>query len=253
MTPFQIVVAVSKNRGIGYHHELPWNIPKEIGYFKELTQRTVDPSKQNAVIMGRNTWNSIPVRFRPLDKRINIVITSTPQTLPLHEYPDRLFSFPTLTKALEFLTTWKPVETAFVIGGETLYKEAVRSPHCHAIHYTVIQREYPCDAFFPSMPWGQWTLQSVEIVQSDPTFQICVFTRSDVSDVVLPPATRLISKELIEDWTKHRENVHKKHRAWIENSKELLSEKTTLLYNDYEDAISCLQTFERLHNLCAIS
>jgi dihydrofolate reductase/thymidylate synthase len=44
-------------------------------FFRELTQRTADPAKQNAVIMGRKTWESIPAKFRPLKGRINVVLT----------------------------------------------------------------------------------------------------------------------------------------------------------------------------------
>ena len=46
-----------------------------MAYFKELTTRTVDPAKQNAVIMGRKTWESIPPKFRPLAGRLNIVLS----------------------------------------------------------------------------------------------------------------------------------------------------------------------------------
>ena len=46
-----------------------------MAYFKELTSRTVDPAKQNAVIMGRKTWESIPPKFRPLAGRLNIVLS----------------------------------------------------------------------------------------------------------------------------------------------------------------------------------
>ena len=44
-------------------------------YFKELTSRTADPGKRNAVIMGRKTWESIPAKFRPLPGRLNVVLT----------------------------------------------------------------------------------------------------------------------------------------------------------------------------------
>ena len=46
-----------------------------MAYFKELTVRTLDPAKQNAVIMGRRTWESIPQKFRPLAGRLNIVLS----------------------------------------------------------------------------------------------------------------------------------------------------------------------------------
>jgi dihydrofolate reductase len=75
---FAIVVAATQSRGIGYKGSLPWKLPGETAHFKKLTTQTVDPTKQNCVIMGRKTWFSIPERFRPLPNRRNIVITSNP-------------------------------------------------------------------------------------------------------------------------------------------------------------------------------
>ncbi len=54
---------------------LPWSIPGDLRYFKELTSRTADPGKQNAVIMGRKTWESLPPKFRPLPGRLNVVLS----------------------------------------------------------------------------------------------------------------------------------------------------------------------------------
>ena len=72
---FQLVVAAAKNMGIGKEGGLPWSLPGDMAYFKYLTSRTRDAAKQNAVIMGRRTWESIPAKFRPLKGRINVVLT----------------------------------------------------------------------------------------------------------------------------------------------------------------------------------
>ena len=72
---FQLVVAAAKNMGIGKEGGLPWSLPGDMAYFKDLTSRTRDAAKQNAVIMGRRTWESIPAKFRPLKGRINVVLT----------------------------------------------------------------------------------------------------------------------------------------------------------------------------------
>ena len=54
---------------------MPWKLPGDMAYFKELTTRTADASKQNAVVMGRKTWESIPAKFRPLPGRVNVVLS----------------------------------------------------------------------------------------------------------------------------------------------------------------------------------
>lgn len=73
----QLVVAASRNGyGIGKEGTLPWKLPADMAYFRDLTSTTRSGSaKQNAVIMGRRTWDSIPSKFRPLKGRINIVLS----------------------------------------------------------------------------------------------------------------------------------------------------------------------------------
>lgn len=47
---------------------LPWHIPEDMKHFRELTKNSV-------VIMGKNTYFSLPEKFRPLPGRRNIVFT----------------------------------------------------------------------------------------------------------------------------------------------------------------------------------
>ena len=76
MTRLTLIVAATRNNGIGQNSQLPWRLAKEMAYFKRVTTNAPEGS-MNAVVMGRNTWESIPQRFRPLDKRLNIVISSS--------------------------------------------------------------------------------------------------------------------------------------------------------------------------------
>ena len=50
-----LIVAMCKNNGIGYKNELPWKISSDLKKFKKLTQG----KGNNAVIMGKNTYESI--------------------------------------------------------------------------------------------------------------------------------------------------------------------------------------------------
>jgi dihydrofolate reductase len=70
-----IVVAATPTGGIGINGQLPWTIPADLKYFKRVTSEAA-PGKQNAVIMGRKTWASIPAKFRPLSDRLNVVLSS---------------------------------------------------------------------------------------------------------------------------------------------------------------------------------
>ena len=67
-----IIVAHCRNRGIGFQNQLPWQLSADLKKFKELTIG----NGNNAVIMGRNTWASLPSRYKPLPKRENIVLTT---------------------------------------------------------------------------------------------------------------------------------------------------------------------------------
>merc|ERR1711972_1237626 len=69
-----VIVATTQKGGIGKDGTIPWKLPEDMGHFKKVT--TAAPhGKINAVIMGRKTWDSIPVNFRPLPDRINVVLS----------------------------------------------------------------------------------------------------------------------------------------------------------------------------------
>jgi dihydrofolate reductase len=74
MLRLTLIVAATKSNGIGQNARLPWQLPKEMAYFAQVTSNAPD-GRSNAVLMGRNTWESIPKKFRPLKNRVNIVIS----------------------------------------------------------------------------------------------------------------------------------------------------------------------------------
>ena len=51
---FQLVIAATRQLGIGKAGTMPWKLPADMAYFKELTSTTHDPAKMNAVVSGHH-------------------------------------------------------------------------------------------------------------------------------------------------------------------------------------------------------
>ncbi|WP_370231782.1 dihydrofolate reductase [Cognatishimia sp.] len=62
-----LIVARARNGAIGKDNDIPWHVPQDLAMFKKETLG-------GAIIMGRNTWDSLP--FKPLKNRLNIVVSS---------------------------------------------------------------------------------------------------------------------------------------------------------------------------------
>lgn len=116
MKEINIILASTFDGGIGYNDKLPWDIKCELFKFKKITSQVDDDEKMNAVIMGRNTWESL--KFRPLPNRVNIILTSNPSyTIHLNN----TIIYNDITDALTDCQSMESVEKIFIIGGASLY------------------------------------------------------------------------------------------------------------------------------------
>lgn len=141
--PLDIIVAIDANNGIGKDNTIPWKLPPDMKRFAQITSKTLDPEKQNAVIMGRKTWESIPERFRPLPNRVNLVLT-----LSNTEFPGAV-AVHSLHNALNIVARDPTIERVFVIGGAEVYKRALE--HADGIYVTALSSNYDCDVVFPQI------------------------------------------------------------------------------------------------------
>jgi len=146
---YSVIVATTPKGGIGKDGALPWRLPEDLRHFKRVTTAVEEgSSKQNAVIMGRKTWESIPEKFRPLAGRINMVLTrSVGEVSP---FPEGVLTADSLKAAMNQLCARQDVADVFVIGGQAAYKEAIESEECARIFLTRVGVDVECDAFFPS-------------------------------------------------------------------------------------------------------
>ncbi len=136
MKEFSIIAAMDENRGIGIENRLPWDLKNEFKHFVKTTTG-------GTVIMGRRTWESLPVAFRPLKNRKNIIVTRRDD----FEVPEGVVLADSLDAALK-----QSEGKTFVIGGATLYAEAISHPACHELILTEVYGQFDCDAFFPEIP-----------------------------------------------------------------------------------------------------
>ncbi|KAL5414349.1 hypothetical protein PMIN03_003238 [Paraphaeosphaeria minitans] len=173
-----LILAATPSLGIGRAGALPWpQLRKEMAYFRRVTSRvpksvpTSGGSKRcNAVVMGRKTWDSIPPRFRPLEGRVNVVVTRSPGAFTaklgaagggkeghgnvqavssLHDALSLLQSYHSAPGEASDRTEARPeIGRVFVIGGATMYDAAMALPQTERALLTKIQEEYECDTFF---------------------------------------------------------------------------------------------------------
>lgn len=142
---FAVISAVCRSNGIGFKGDLPWRLKKEMAYFTRVTSTTRDINLKNAVIMGRKTWDSIPKKYRPLEGRVNVVLSKTLSMTP----NEADYLFPSLEEAVSSLSTVPTIDQLFVIGGSSIYEEALKSSLCSKIYLTRIDADFECDTFFP--------------------------------------------------------------------------------------------------------
>lgn len=146
---FTIIVAADLNNGIGKNNNLPWRLKGDMKYFKEKTTTTTVVGEKNVVIMGRNTWISIPEKFRPLPDRLNIVLSSNQEFIK--SLPENVVGLTALDSALDYCEGLPDINKIFVIGGAVLYKESFKHPGCSEILLTRINKNFDCDTFIPQI------------------------------------------------------------------------------------------------------
>ena len=107
---------------IGYNNDLLYHIPEDMKYFKHITTQEYIKGHKNIVIMGYNTWKSIPDKFKPLDNRVNIVITTNHYN-EFNGFVDNLIVFKTFVECYNFLNEKNNrfLGEKFIIGGAQLY------------------------------------------------------------------------------------------------------------------------------------
>ena len=142
-----IIAAMSANRVIGSHNDLPWRLPADLKRFKSLAMG-------HHLIMGRKTFESIG---QPLPGRTTVVVTH--QT---GYAPEGVLVAHSVEQALQMAAGDDEV---FVAGGAQIYQQMF--PRADRLYLTSIHEEFEGDTDFPEFEESDWQLNSEEKHEPD--------------------------------------------------------------------------------------
>lgn len=136
-----LIVAADENNAIGKAGTMPWHLPDELKYFREITSG-------KPVVMGRKTWESLPPKHKPLPGRRNIVVTRQPDFRA--EGADVV---PGVDEAVKLASVSS--DEVFIIGGGQLYGYGLEI--ADRLYLTRVHTEIDgADAFFPQVDFQDW-------------------------------------------------------------------------------------------------
>jgi dihydrofolate reductase len=158
------VAAMSSNRVIGAYGQIPWHLPEDLRWFKELTTG-------GTLLMGRVTFDSIG---RPLPGRETIVM-SRQEHLQIPGVQ--------VVRDLSGLATARVQGEIFVVGGSEIYRSAL--PYCRDLYLTEVRREVDGDRKFPVF---EDLFRFSAVLRETPEMRIVHYVNDEVRPL---PRTRL--------------------------------------------------------------
>ncbi len=144
-----IIVAIAENYAIGKDNDLLWHISKDLKRFKQLT-------KNHYIVMGKNTYYSLPVR--PLPHRTSMIITDVPG----EEIDNCLMAY----SIDDAIAKMDDTGENFIIGGGSIYKQFL--PLADKLYITRVHKSFEADTFFPEISLDEWELTEKTDVDDDP-------------------------------------------------------------------------------------
>jgi dihydrofolate reductase/thymidylate synthase len=148
MKKFNIIYASDNKNGIWKNNDLAWRISEDLKYFKKNTTDSED-WKTNAIIMWKNTWESIPKKFKPLPLRVNCILS---RSYNFEEIIWDIRKFNTFEWALQNLSLDESIDKIFVIGWAYLYNKVFSNPNLETIYKTKVIWDFNCDVFVDDIP-----------------------------------------------------------------------------------------------------
>ncbi len=142
-----LIVARALNGAIGRDGTIPWHVPEDLKSFQRETLG-------GALIMGRNTWDSLPVK--PLSKRLNIVVSSQPDAAEL--------VVPSIAEGIK-LASDRGYDRVYGIGGARIYQEMLAI--ADRLLISEVDLQVPdADTFFPDFTADDWRVANERVLRA---------------------------------------------------------------------------------------
>lgn len=201
---FSIIVATDINNGIGFDvhmtnsFKLPWKCPHYSEFFKKLTLNS-------AVIMGKNTLLSLPNPNNDFKYKKNIVLTTQPFAIKNKD----IHCVTSIDDALEYCKE-NNYNKIFVIGGQSVYKQAFINPNLTKIYWNIIPESYNQHKLNIFLP--------INFIQTMNDFNMI---KSNINDVVCYEFTK---KSLIQNTIINK--VNREEMQYLNICRKILNEGT---------------------------
>ena len=183
-----IIVASTLEYGIGFENKLCWNIPEEMKYFRNITLNCFRKNTKNCIIMGKNTWYSLPKA--PLKDRINVIISLNDYDKIEKEISgmEDVRVFKTIDDALIYIDNDPIIETCFIIGGAQLYNNCLEKylKYIKAIYWSIIyDKKYICDKFIASnIIYRNFSFKKEDIIINEKYISMYGTNKNIINDVI---------------------------------------------------------------------
>ena len=143
-----LIAARDRTGAIGKDNTIPWEAPEDLRFFMRETMG-------GAVIMGRNTWESLP--FKPLKNRLNIVVSS--------KGVDYEHVFASVEEAIHYARS-EGRARIYGMGGSGIYSAML--PLADRLVITEVDTEVEgADTWFPTFDPNAWRVVSRMVLRAE--------------------------------------------------------------------------------------
>ena len=119
---FSVIIAVDENYGFSFQNKIPWHCKEDLLHFKKITDN-------QHVIMGKNTWESIPQNIFRKNKKCTVLTHNSKYT-----------------STVDIAHNINSLDSGIIIGGKDIILQMIGK--VQHIYLTIIKGIYEADIFF---------------------------------------------------------------------------------------------------------